>query len=94
MLSFGIIAVFGIVGIVLGAVAISKRNKYAQDGLDDPHNGTTFGLGVAGIITNVVAILVFCTLLVIGIAVSEDEASFTYDSYPPSGNVQYVELDS
>lgn len=94
MLSFGIIAIFGIVGIVLGAVAIGKRNKYARDGLYDPHNGTTFGLGVAGIVTNAVAILVFCALLAIGIAVSEDESSFTYDSYSPAGIEQYIELDS
>ncbi|MDO4533090.1 MAG: zinc ribbon domain-containing protein [Coriobacteriia bacterium] len=82
LLSFGIVVFFGVIGIVLGIIALVLRSGYAKKGLYDSHAGSTLGLAVAGIITNFLAILMFCLLLYIGLTVAEEEGYDTsvYDS--------------
>ena len=82
LLSFGIVVFFGVIGIVLGIIALVLRSGYAKKGLYDSHAGSTLGLAISGIVTNIIAILMFCLLLFIGLTVAEEEGYDTsvYDS--------------
>ena len=82
LLSFGIVVFFGVIGIIVGVIALVLRSGYAKKGLYDSHAGSTLGLAISGIVTNVLAILMFCLLLYIGFTVAEEEGYDTsiYDS--------------
>lgn len=82
VLSFGIVFIFGIIGAILGIVALSMRSGYRKRGLYDRHQGVTLGMGIAGIVMNVVAVIVLVSLIAVGAMIAEDEAySDIWDDY-------------
>ena len=79
LLTFGIFGFTGIIGLIFGIIALALRSGYKKRGLYDRHAGSTAGLAIGGIITNVLAMLLFVVLLYIGIMYADETYDSTYD---------------
>ena len=74
-LTFGIFGFFCVVGIVFAIIALVLRSGYKKNGLLDTHSGSTLALAISGLITSVLAVLLFVVILVFAVAIVEDETS-------------------
>ncbi|MBE6470124.1 MAG: zinc-ribbon domain-containing protein [Coriobacteriaceae bacterium] len=73
IISFGVMFFLGFVGIILGIIALVMRSGYRKRGLYDSHSGATLGLSIAGIITNLLALIMLAAIVIVGVAVYENE---------------------
>ena len=92
LLSFGIFGFLGFVGIILGIIALALRNGYAKRGEWDPHSGSSMGLGIAGIVTNIIAMVIFVALVGL-MAISADATSNEY-AYDDIASIEQILEDA
>ena len=79
LLTFGLFGFLGVIGIILGIIALALRSGYAKRGEYDAHAGSTFGVGIAGIITNIIAFVIFMALVVFVAIAADASDSYEYD---------------
>ena len=82
LLTFGIGGIFGFLGIIFGIIAIVVRSGYKKKGLYDSRAGSTMGLAIAGIVTNVLAIMIFIMLIFIGMTVADESYEYDFSDEP------------
>jgi len=75
LLTFGIGGFFCVIGIVFAIIALALRSGYKAKGLHDTHAGSTLGLAISGLITNIMAVLLFVVIIIFAFAIAEDELS-------------------
>ena len=90
LLTFGLFGFLGIIGLILGIVGMAKRSSYKNAGKYDQHESSTLVIGIAGIITNAIALLLFVAITLFTVyAVSAAEDTGVYDD--PASIEQIVE---
>lgn len=83
LLTFGVLGFLCFLGVIFAIIALVLRSGYQKRGEYDSHAGATLGMSIAGIITNVLSILIFIALVAV-IAVAADTDSTYYDFDDPT----------